>query len=80
MESRLLISFPKEEGNSARALERSLERDQQEVAGFVADNTTQKNVQKGQGKAYHLAEWSEGAWNNEVPELAWSLRAINHDQ
>ena len=45
VESLLLISFPKEEENLARAA-RALGRNQQEVAGFVADNTTQKNVQK----------------------------------
>ena len=75
VESLLLISFLQEEGNSERAA-RALGRNQQEVAGFVADNTTQKNVQKGQGKTYHLAGWSEGAWTNQVRELAGSLRDI----
>ena len=35
-----------------------------------------KECTKGQGKAYHLAEWSEGAGTNEVRELEGSLRAI----
>ena len=49
MESGLHISFPKIEGHWARAA-RALGRDQQEVAGFMADNTTQKNVQKDMGR------------------------------
>ena len=40
---------PKAEENSARAA-RALGRDQQELAGFVADNTAQKNVQKDKGR------------------------------
>ena len=53
VESLLLIGFPKEEGNLGRAAS-ALGGNQQEVVGFVADNTTQKNVQKGQGKAHIL--------------------------
>ena len=49
VESLLLISFLKEEWNLARAAS-ALGRNQQEVAGFVADNTTQKIVQKDKGR------------------------------
>ena len=64
-----------EEENSARAA-RALGRNQKEVAGFVADKHYAKECPKGQGKAYHLADWSEDAGTNEVRELEGSLRAI----